>query len=347
MSTEPTVSADIDATLSQLRGDYLPQASRTVGGAFRFDRSLQTILGVLQQLGSLFPITHVAGVMPCSHSLDWFVQRRPVPMSDYVNALETYARMNLGVVLVLDNPFVAEEQLEDSYISLLVQELYNRDRIRKNAVCVASDKVAARIRAICPKLPIHCHDNRLTAEPGKRTPALYNKLAEQYDRVCLHPTDAARPGIYTALAQPEKFEAVINDPCLRTCPVRRDHLRLLAQMRKEPYNTELMAQRSSLISRAACQQINREALQQKATCNLTRAEAAALHAAGIRHFVIRGSQFRNEMTLLWDILHCMQNDDPQFSNKFALIAASAMSEFGKAAFVLPGGLKQFSFSNYE
>ncbi len=347
MNTESTASADIAATLSQLRGDYLPQASWTLGGAFRYDRSLQTILGVLLQVGSLFPITHVAGVIPCSHSLDWFVQRRPVQLADYTNALEAYAQRNLGVVLVLDNPFVAEEQVEDSYISLMVQELYKRDRVRKNAVCVASDMLAKYIRSICPKLPIFCHDNRLTAEPGKRTPALYNKLAEQYDRVRLHPTDASRPSIYTALEQPEKFEAVINDPCLRNCPVRRDHLRLLAQMRQQPYNTELMAQRSNLISRTACQQINKEALQQKATCNLTRAESAALHAAGIRRFVIRGSQFLNELTLLWDILHCMQNDTPQFSNKSALIAVSAMAEFGKESFTLPSGLKQFSFSHYE
>lgn len=347
MSTESTASANITATLNQLRGDYLPQASWTLGGAFRFDRSLQTVLSVLQQIGNLFPITHVAGVMPCSCSLDWFVQRRPVRPENFVNALETYARRNLGVVLVLDNPFVTEEQSEDPYISMMVQELYNRDRIRQNAVSVASDKLAERIRTICPKLPIHCHDNRLVAEPGKRTPALYNKLAELYDRVRLHPTDAARPGIYTALKQPEKFEAVINDPCLRTCPVRRDHLRLLAQMRKEPYNAELVAQRSNLISRTACQQLNKDALQQKATCNLTRAEASALHTAGIRRFVIRGSQFRNEMTLLWDILRCMLNDAPEFSNKAALIATSAMSEFGKAQYTLPSGLKQFSFSQYE
>lgn len=347
MSTEPTATADIAATLSSLRSDYLPQASWTLGGAFRFDSSLQTILRVLQQIPGLFPITHVAGVMPCTWSLDWVAQRRPVAMNAYIEALETYARMGLGVVLVFDNPFVTEEQLSDPYIPLLMQELYNRDRIRKNAVCVASDKMAERIRTICPKLPVYCHDNRLSAEPGKRTPALYNKLAGLYDRVRLHPADASRPAIYSAVAQPEKFEVVMNDPCLRTCPVRRDHLRLLAQMRREPYNTELMTQRSKLLSRTACQQVNRERLQQKDTCNLTRAESEALHEAGFRRFIIRGSQFRNEMTLLWDILRCLQSDNPEISHKTALIATSAMAEFGKAAFTLPSGLKRFSFSNYE
>ena len=343
MNTESTPTT----ALNSLRGDYLTQATWPIGGAFRFDRSLQVILNTLQQVGNIFPITHVAGVMPCSWSLDWVAQRRPVSMTDYANALEAYARMGLGVVLVFDNPFLPDELLEDAYIPLLVQELYNRDRVRKNAVCVASDKMAAHIRSICPKLPVYCHDNRLVAEMGKRTPALYNKLASIYDRVCLHPTDASRPAIFGALEQPDKFEVVMNDPCLRTCPVRRDHLRLLAQMRREPYNTDLMSQRSNLIARTECQAINRDALKQKASANLTRNEAQALHDAGFRRFIICGSRFRNEMTLLWDILRCLQNDTPETSNKTALIATSAMAEFGKPTFSLPSGLKRFSFSKYE
>lgn len=347
MNTESAQQPSVADALNSLRGDYLTQANWTVGGAFRFDHSLQVILNTLLQIGKVFPVTHVAGVMPCSWSLDWVIQRRSVSLTDYTNALETYARMGLGVVLVFDNPFLPDELLEDAYITLLVQELYNRDRIRKNAVCVASDKMADRIRSICPKLPVHCHDNRLAAEMGKRTPNLYNKLADIYDRVHLHPTDATRPAIFGALEQPGKFEVVMNDPCLRTCPVRRDHLRLLAQMRRDPYNTELMTQRSNLISRTGCQAINRDAPQQKVSGNLTRREAQTLHDAGFQNFIIRGSQFRNEMTLLWDILRCLQNDAPETSNKAALIATSAMAEFGKAAFILPSGLKRFSFSNYE
>ena len=347
MNTESTQQTDVATALNNLRGDYLPQAEWTVGGAFRFDHSLQVILNTLRQVGDLFPVIHVAGSVPCSWSLDWIVQRRPISLADYTNALETYARMGLGVVLVFDNPFLPDGLLEDSYITLLVQELYNRDRIRKNAVCVASDKMADRIRSICPKLPVYCHDNRLVAETGKRTPILYNKLANIYDRVRIHPTDAARPAIIGALEQPDKFEVIMNDPCLRTCPVRRDHLRLLAQMRREPYNAELMKQRSNLISRTGCQTINKDALQQNVSGNLTRREAQALHNAGFRRFIVCGNRFRNEMTLLWDILRCLQNDAPETSNKAALIATSVMAEFGKAAFVLPSGLKRFSFSNYE
>jgi hypothetical protein len=275
------------------------------------------------------------------------VQRRPIAFNAYCNALEAYAKQNVGVILVFDNPNLSEAELNDSYCLGLVQELYNRDRVRKNAVCVASDALAARLRAALPKLRIHCHLNRLVMEKGKRTPALYNKLATQYDRVCLHPADAVKPSITSALENKEKFDIVFNDSCLRTCPVRREHLSLLADMRREPYNTELMRRRSDLIARVACQKMAPAALAQKASCNLTRDEATALYEAGFRSFIIQAQQFRNEMTLLWDIFHCMLDYSPELCNKAALIASSGMAEFGKASSDLPSGLRQFSFTNYE
>ena len=191
--------------------------------------------------------------------------------------------------------------------------------------------------------------DKITALSGvaAKRAALYNKLATQYDRVCLHPADAVKPSIVNALENKAKFDIVINDPCLRTCPVRKEHTALLAEMRRAPYDTELMRRRSDLIARVACQKVNSAELQQKASCNLTREEAAALYAAGFRSFIIQAQQFRNEMTLLWDIFHCMLDYSPELCNKAALIASSGMAEFGKASSDLPSGLRQFSFTNYE
>ena len=108
-----------------------------------------------------------------------------------------------------------------------------------------------------------------------------------------------------------------------------------------------MRRRSELISRVGCQKIDSTTLAQKASCNLTRDEATALYEAGFRSFVIQAQQFRNEMTLLWDIFQCMLDYSPEISNKAALIATSTMAEFGKPSNALPSGLRQFSFTNYE
>ncbi len=347
MSTPTPTDQEVLQKLSFLIANDMPAARWTVGGAMRYDRSLMAIAGFLTRNLGVRGISTAGAVIPCRWSLDWFAQRRPVPMAEYTAALEQYARAGLGVTLVFDNPFVRDEELEDPYALQLVQELYKRDRVRQNAVCVASDRLAERLRALAPRLPIHCHMNRLVVEKGRRTAALYNRLAEQYASVCLHPADAVKPALIASLASPGRMAAVMNDPCLRTCPARAEHLRLLATIRRDPYGVEPMRQSSELISRVGCRTIDAATLQQKATCNLTRAEAHALYAAGVRSFIVQSQQFRNEMTLLWDIFRCLFDATPEICNKVALIAFSAMGEVRPLPKAVPSGLRAFSFTQQE
>ncbi len=347
MSDTELSQQEILQNLRFLVENDMPEARWTVGGALRFERSMQALCSFFDRNLGVRRISNVGMAIPCAWSLDWFVQHRPVATGEYTAALERYAHANIGVTLVFDNPFVREEELEDTYALNLVQELYKRDRVRLNAVCVASDLLAARLRALVPHLPVSCHANRLVVEQGKRTAALYNKLAAQYSRVCLHPADAARPSVFTALEAPERFNVVANDPCLRTCPARREHLRLLAEMRRAPYNTDAMRRRSELLERVGCHKVDATTLRQKASCNLTREEMHALYAAGFRSFIVQSQQFRNELTLLWDVFQCLFHATPELSNKVALIASSAMAELRPVSKMPPSGLRAFSFTNYE
>ena len=327
--------------------NHLPGTQWTFGGAFRFDSSLRV---VIENLSKSFPLRKpfsVAGCPACKWSLDWYAERRPMGLNAYAQTLETYAAMNVGVMLCFDNPFITDDILQDGYCAALVTELYRCDRVRKNSVCVANDRLAARIRELCPKMMICCHPNRLIAEQNRRTPALYNKLAEMYSMVCLHPADASRPAIFSQIEHPEYFSVVVNDPLPRNSALRREHLRLLAEIRKDPYNAELCMRRTQLVERDGWHVVDADALRQKASCNLTRNETAALHEVGFRHYIVQGSQFRNEMTLLWDIFRCTLDYGPELSNKSALVASSVMAAFGQPKMDMPSGLKSFKFSNYE
>ncbi|MBR1998338.1 MAG: hypothetical protein IJ993_07965 [Akkermansia sp.] len=327
--------------------NHLPHTQWTYGGAFRYDAAL---LVLVENLSKNFPLRKpfsVAGGPACKWTLDWYTERRPMSLARFSETLEKYAALNIGVVLTFDNPFITDDMLADSYGTALVQELYRCDRVRKNSVCVASDRLALRIREICPKLMVCSHPNRLIVEQTRRTPALYNKLAEVYTNVCLHPVDAARPAIFTQLQHPEYFSVLVNDPLPRNSAVRREHLRLLADIRKDPYNADLRLHRARLIERDGWHVVDPASLRQKASCNLTHAETAALHAAGFRHFIVQGNQFRNEMTFLWDVFRCTLDFGPELSNKSALIAGSVMAMIGQAKNDMPSGLRDFQFTNYE
>ncbi len=335
------------AKLNFLLESHLPEAVWTFGGALRFDETLHIVTA---QLNSVLPQRkpiRVAGCPACNWSLDWYRERRPMPLHVYADWLEKYAANNIGVLLTFDNPCISEDMLDDSYASALLNELVKRDRVHRNAVCVASDLLAAHIRSRYRKLPLICHPNRLIMEQSRRAPALYDKLTEQYDRVCLHPADASRPSIFTAITHPERFDIIINDSLPRNSALRREHLRVLADIRKAPYDMDLCRRRTALAERDNWHTVTKDTLRQKVSCNLTRTESAALYAAGYRSFIIQASQFRNEMTLLWDIFTCILDSRPDISNKTALIASSIMSAMGAPKGELPSGLKSFSFTNYE
>lgn len=327
--------------------NHLPKTQWTFGGAFRYDNSLTVLIDTISKNFPLRKPFSVAGCPACKWSLDWYAERRPMSLPTFVAAIEKYASLNVGVMLTFDNPFITDDMLGDSYCASLVNELYRCDRVRKNCVCVASDRLAARIREICPKLMVCCHPNRLIVEQSRRTPALYNKLADMYTNVCLHPVDATRPSIFTQLEHPEYFSIVVNDPLPRNSALRREHLRLLADIRKDPYNADLCYRRAQMVERDGWHTVDASTLRQKASCNLTRNETAALYDAGFRHYIVQGNQFRNEMTLLWDIFRCTLDYGPELSNKSSLIATSVMAAFGAPQNEMPSGLKAFQFKNYE
>ncbi len=349
MSAHQNKPAQESKKLAYLTRDYMPDAQWTIGGAFRFDLCIYQVLIFMNQRLAARRINRVAGAPPCLWSLDWFSQRRPLNGAAYLKLLDTYTSMGVGITLVFDNPFIREEDLKDNYGLLLVAELAKRNAAHNHAVCVADDRLAAILRQHVPTLPIHCHVNRLLAEPAgsTRDAAFYNSLAQRYNRICLHPADAVRPELYKAIAESARMDVVINDPCLRSCPVRREHLQALADCRRQPYSFALSQRRLVLMNQAGCTRVNGQALEQKKAGNLTKAECRALYEAGYRSFIIQSQQFRNEITLLWEVSQCMFNATPEMSNRIALINSTLLSSLQPNPRVISSGLKDFSRSNFD
>lgn len=349
MST-PKPEQDRSASkLYYLTENHIQQAVWLLGGAFRYDRTLLKFLEFNRDyLPTVYRIRGVAGSLPCAWSLDWFEQRRPMNLAKCLHLIDLYGGVfQRGVNFVFDNPWITDEQLQDPYAIKLVEELAARNKHGLNGVYVANDKLAMLIHKIAPKLPISCHYNRTLTEQTRRTADFYNKLAARYSTVAMHPADATKPQIYTKLEKPGFFEIVMNDPCLRLCPLRKEHMRLLSEMRRNAYDVTLQARLKDMLDRTACQHVNPAALLQKASCNLTKAETDTLYNAGFRHFIIQGNQFRNELTYMWDLLRCMLPQTPELTNKSAAIASAFATTFGKPEERLCSGLRLFQFSNYE
>lgn len=337
--TQPAPSSHLPADATTR--SHARAASWMVGGLFRYDEHLLTLVSFLGMHYPARAVARVAGVAPCAWSLETRGELRPpVDLFRYEVVLRSFAEARTGVVPVFDNPSVTADCLEDPYAHELVKRLLKVEfnPTQRNAVCVASDELAVALRTRYPRLPIICHPNRLIAGAEKRTPEFYEELEKKYNLIILHPRDAVDAALYGQLRHVGRYMAVANDPTLRNDPTRRDRLRLLTELHRSPWNGEL---------RRALERMDRMTAPrpEELTCNLTQQEEAALYAAGIRSFVLQSSRFRHELTLWYDLFYHMFRTEPELSNKAALIASAALAHIRPAEDDVPSGLDLFSKQN--
>lgn len=335
MSEETTKAPGVE--IDYFIRDHLPQASWIVGGAFRFDVHLLVLVNYLASFFKPRRIARVAGAPPCPWSLDMLEPRAPMSPRACASIISSYAEARVGLLLVFDNPSISPENREDAFGIWLVQELTKKanNPTGRNGVVVADDSLAELLRRKFPKLTIICHPNRLIMSNDKRTAEIYGTLCEKYTQVVLHPRDAVLPSIYTRLKYPERVIAIVNDPVPRRYPSRRDLINLAIQLRKNPYNYELVESMHRLHERTGL-------FTDEDTCNLTKNEEASLYGGGVRSFAIQAQFFRNELTLWWDMFHHMLRTAPEHTNKAALIATAALACIREDVDKIPSGLSLFS-----
>ncbi len=334
--TDEKEPASLDFFLSH----HLPRASWMVGGAFRFDVHLLTLLSYLSTYFAPRRVARVAGAPPCAWSLDMVGARAPMTPQACINILASYAQDKVGVVLLFDNPQVPQESLEDAFAHWLIQELLKKSNnpTGKNAVCVADDTLAKHLRSRYAMLNIICHPNRHVMTNQKRTPEYYTKLTALYQQIMLHPRDAVQKQVITRLEYPERYIAVLNDPTPRRYPTRRDLLMLAVQMRRNPYDYTIAENMRRLME---CTGFYTD----DETCNLTEHEENVLYEAGVRHYVLQAQMIRNEITLWWDMFYHMLRTTPEHTNKAALVMSAAMASIREEPDKVPSGLGLFTLTN--
>ena len=334
--TDEKEPASLDFFLSH----HLPRASWMVGGAFRFDVHLLTLLSYLSTYFAPRRVARVAGAPPCAWSLDMVGARAPMTPQACINILASYAQDKVGVVLLFDNPQVPQESLEDAFAHWLIQELLKKSNnpTGKNAVCVADDTLARHLRSRYAMLNIICHPNRHVMTNQKRTPEYYTKLTALYQQIMLHPRDAVQKQVITRLEYPERYIAVLNDPTPRRYPTRRDLLMLAVQMRRNPYDYTIAENMRRLME---CTGFYTD----DETCNLTEHEENVLYEAGVRHYVLQAQMIRNEITLWWDMFYHMLRTTPEHTNKAALVMSAAMASIREEPDKVPSGLGLFTLTN--
>lgn len=330
-----------------LKNENYPDAIWNLGGALLHDELLALILKQINgHLNKIVNLSDVNGTLPCLWSLEWYQDPSPLSPQKIIEVLERYATQSVGVILNFNNPMLNETHLNDIMGMLLLNHLFQYDRCRKNGVSVASNKLGERIKSKFPKLAVHAHVNMIIAEEGQGNAYYYNKLAEKYQRVAIHPDDALNAEFMSQLENKDRFEITLNDTCLHACPCRKEHMETLGRMRMEPWNLALPAHRHDLLNKVNCEEVSLPEKNSRRPLLLTNKEIKTLYDMGYRRFRIQNESLRNEVSLAWEIIRVLFTNRPEVQNKVAL-AASACMVLRKKIYTDPAsGLTDFNFSSY-
>lgn len=342
---QPAAPLEGDTSLRYLLGREWDRTNWNLGGAFLYDMCLQLHLSMYPELMAMpVPPVTVSGVLPCLWSLEWFEFSRIVPPDTIKQTLQVYAARKTPVYLYFDNPALTEADVNDPLGLALLAFLQEANPTGKNGVYVASDILAKRIRELYPHMPVKSSVNRAAAQ-ADRGAAFYNGLAGLYDRVALHPCDALNNELLEGLRDKAKYEITVNDICLDTCPCRPDHMAVLNQIRREPWNIDLLKKRHECLSRANCELIKRP--EGARPLSLTFDEFDHLFAMGFRDFRIQGESMRNELTFIHYFVKWMYNADEEVDNKRAMLYSTLMISRKPAQATYPTGIADYRERRYD
>ncbi len=335
--------------LAILADSDFPDAQWNLGGVFLYDDSLTVLCDFAQEnFNRSRAIAETHGAPPCAWTLEWYRFRPLVSPNDIAARLKKIAGKNVVFVLNLDNPHIADSELDDAIGNTL---LNYASQMPRAAVSVASETLAAHIRKNFPSLSIRAGMNKVIAENGRGNVEYYREAAKKYSLVAVHPDDAADPAFMKTLADEigaGKFEITINDSCLRRCPVRERHLAALAKIRRAPLDAAPLRERHQTLAEAKCEDVSTatDANAPRAAL-LARDELRALYALGFRRFRIQAETLRSEISFFWSAFNWLISTKPEHWHYTGLLGSSLITKISEPVPVFTSGLAPFVKRKYD
>lgn len=335
------------------KSTFAPEASWTLCGAFLYDNALKHFVRYANNFIKSMHIQCISGAPVCLWTLDWFASRPlSAPMS-VVNTIKEHLSRRVDFQFDFDNPFLTEEDCADTVGNIFLSLMTTMPG--GNAwICVSSDVLADYIRKKFPQIKLIAGENRAVVQNARGNAAYYKKSLEKFDRLIVHPLDAADADFLKELITKEgvpadRLEVVVNDTCLRGCPLRAEHLRMLAEKRKNPYDGTRLQKIKSILAQAHCDDVTPDGPINPGdrAAILTRDEIRALTEIGIRRFRIQAEKLRNELTFVWQMGEWLVSDKPELWHKKAAFINGAAVDLTCPESRVKSGLDPFVKRKYE
>lgn len=307
------------AATSPFLNPHWADAVWDVSGAFVNDRELISFFDFCKAAIGVEPF-HIVHGSPLTPWNSGRVLKHLLRDAEEVRAAGlAYEQRKIAVYLTFTNLLLEESDLKDSACNALCSFFCTHNPTGRNAVILASDLLREHLRREYPQLKLVSSILKITNGGGKGKIDKYRALAEQYDEVMVHPDDVLNYDLLEQLEDKERYILLVNEYCVRNCPIRPLHYAELSRAAKNflGHDSSDFNQRQAT---NGCRSLYTLLADEKhSVLALNTAEISRLREMGFRHFKMQGRGHSNGSSILFDLLRLvLRNDAPTENAMHAL-----------------------------
>ncbi len=285
-----------------------------VSGAFVNDRELVAFHDFCKLLLGFSPFRIVHGAPLCAWNSGRVLKHLMREAEEIRAAGLEYEQRGIALYLTFTNMLLEEAHLRDPLGNALCTFASNHNPTGRNAVILASDALREHIRREFPKLRLVSSILKITGERGKGRLETYQRFAEQFDEVMVHPDDVFNYELLEKLEDKERYILLVNEYCIRNCPLRGKHYDSLSRTALDflSYDT---SEFDALQATNGCRNLYTLLVDEKrSVLALNTPEIARLREMGFRHFKLQGRGHANASSILFDLLRLVLRNDSASEN---------------------------------
>ena len=291
-----------------------PEADWDVSGAFTHDRELLSFFDYCRLLLGFEPFHMVHGAPLCLWNSGRVLQHLLRSAEEIRAAGLAYEARKIAVFLTFTNLALQEEHLKDPLGNAICTFFSRHNPTKRNSVILANDLLRDHIREKFPELRLISSILKITNGGGKGNLDAYKKLADEYDDVMVHPDDVLNYDLLEKLEDKDRYILLINEYCIRNCPLRPFHYKSLSEMSLNftGYDSSEFEKKQS---KNGCQNLfTLLAHETKNVLALNTPEIARLYDMGFRHFKLQGRGISNASSIVFDLLRIALRNDAEDEN---------------------------------
>lgn len=290
-----------------------------VSGAFVADRELVAFHQFCREALGLEPFHIVHGAPLCLWNSGRVLSHMMREAEDVRQAGLAYEQLGISVYLTFTNLLLGPQELKDPTGHALCRFFTRHNPTGRNAAIIANHGLRELLRREYPDLRLISSVLHITNNEPERSPDVYRRLADEYDEVMVHPDDVRRPELLEKLENKDKYILLVNEYCIRNCPIRSFHYRSLSEQALNflSYDDSRFAQAQA---NNGCGNLHTLLSDEKRrVLALNEPEINALYDMGFRHFKLQGRGHANAAPLLADLLRLiLRSDGPAESSMHAV-----------------------------